>query len=180
MKWFSKDKRKENKLRHEAFRGYYWQKQMDTVLKISIAFFIFCSVSFVFVVPFEHVKYPELGRLKYGSASVTHLLVAGFSKWLLDTRRVSDAKKPVVSEVFSFILGLLYLLWGVFGMDIAFREHSYPNILMYLILLATITAFLYYTVSDFIWLVIIIFYLIFIFFIFFSYFWNIFTWFWSY
>lgn len=155
MKQSSKEKRKENKIRHEAFRKYYWQNQMDTIFKISIVFFAFCAFSFVVIAPFEHVKYPELGKLKYGVAVVAHILAAVFAKWILATRRVSEAKKPVVSERFSFVLGLLYLLWGVAGVDIAIRENSNPNVLMYIILLATITAFLYYPLSNFVWLVII-------------------------
>ena len=151
---FSKDKRKENKIKHEAFRNYYWSKQMDVIFKISIAFFIFCAFSFVVVVPFEHAKYPELGRLKYGVAVIAHFLTAVFSRWLVCTKNIAEKKKPVIVEGFSFVLGLLYLLWGVMGLDIAIKEYSNPVILMYLILLATITAFLYYPLSHFVWLVI--------------------------
>lgn len=154
MKRFSKDIRKENKIKHEAFRRYYWRKQMETIFVISIAFLIFCAFSFVVVVPFEHVRYPELGRLKYGLAVIGHLFVAIFAKWLLNTKRISDMKKPIVSEGFSFCLGLIYLLWGILGVDIAIRENNNPNILMYLILLATITAFLYYRLNHFVWLII--------------------------
>lgn len=154
MKKSLNDKRKENKIRHEAFRRYYWKKQMESIFRISIAFLVFCAFSFIVVVPFEHAKYPDLGRLKYGIAVVTHLLSAIFAKWLLVTKRVTDTKKPDVMEGFSFVLGLLYLLWGVLGIDIAIREYNNPIILMYLILLAAITAFLYYPLSHFIWLVI--------------------------
>lgn len=155
MEFLSKDKRKENKIKHEAFRNYYWRKQVETIFRISVVFFIFCAFSFVVVVPFEHVKYPELGRLKYGVAIIGHLLVVLFSNWLLHTRNIPDTKKPIITEMFSFILGLLYLIWGIMGMDIAIREYVVPVVLMYLILLATITAFLYYPLSHFVWLIII-------------------------
>lgn len=154
MHIFSKEKRKENKIRHEAFRRYYWKKQLDTIFIISIVFFVFCAFCFVAVVPFEHAKYPELGRLKYGSAVVGHLVAAIFTKWLLTTRRIPETKKPLIVDVFSFVLGLIYLLWGVLGVDIAIREYNNPIVLMYIILLATITAFLYYTLNNFVWLVI--------------------------
>ena len=150
-----KEAKRENKIRHEAFRNYYWEKQMETIFRISIVFFVFCAFCFVFVVPFEHAKYPDLGRLKYGLAVVAHLVAAILSKWLLRTKSISELKKPVISERFSFVLGLLYLLWGILGMDIAIREYSIPVVLMYLILLATITAFLYLPLSHFVWLVVI-------------------------
>ena len=155
MNFFEKNNRRENKIRHEAFRSYYWQKQTEKIYIISIIFLVFCAISFFVVVPFEHAKYPDLGRLKYGIAVIAHILAALFSKWLLRTKHISDEKKAIVSEIFSFVLGLSYLLWGVIGMHIAVKEYSNPIILMYLILLATITAFLYYTLSYFILLVII-------------------------
>lgn len=98
MNLFSKDKRKENKKQHEEFRYYYWHKQMDVIFRISIVFLIFCAVGFVFLVPIEHVKYPDLGRLKYGVAVVGHVLAAIFAKWLICTKKVSLDKKPIVSE----------------------------------------------------------------------------------
>ena len=155
MNLFSKEVRKNNQIRHEAFRNYYWSKQLDTVFNISVAFLVFCAFAFVVFVPFEHANYPELGRLKYGIAVIAHLLAAIVSKWLLKTKRVPIEKKPLVTERFSFVLGILYLLWGIAGMDIAIREYNNPVILMYLILLATITAFLYYPLSHFVWLIII-------------------------
>lgn len=155
MKASSKTSRNENKIRHEAFRNYYWQKQTETIFRISIVFFIICTFGFVVFVPFEHVKYPDLGRLKYGTAAIGHVLAALYAHWLLHTKKISESKKPIVSERFSFILGLLYLLWGILGMDIAIREYSNPILLMYLILLATITAFLYYPLGHFVWLIII-------------------------
>lgn len=155
MSLFSKESKKENKIRHEAFRNYYWRAQMDTIFRISIVFLVFCAFSFVAVVPFEHVKYPGLGRLKYGTAVIAHALAAVFSKWFICTKRISADKKPIVSERFSFVIGLAYLLWGILGMDIAIREYANPIILMYIILLATITAFLYYPLNHFVLLVII-------------------------
>lgn len=155
MKRFSKEIRKENKIKHEAFRKYYWKKQTETIFRISMIFLIFCAVCLVVIVPFEHAKYPDLGRLKYGIAVVAHFFAAMFSYWLLHTRKISELKKPIISERFSFVLGLLYLIWGILGIDIAIKEYTNPIILMYLILLATITAFLYLPLSHFVWLVII-------------------------
>lgn len=155
MKLFSKEEKMENKIRHEAYRNYYWHAQMESLYKISVVFLIFCAFSFVVIVPFEHAKYPELGRLKYGIAVIAHGLAAIFSKWLICTKKISIEKKPIVSERFSFVIGLAYLLWGLLGMDIAIKEYANPIILMYLILLATITAFLYYPLSHFVWLIII-------------------------
>lgn len=143
----------EKKRRHEAFRAYYWNKQMHTVCRISLSFLVFCAVCFFFVVPFEHAKYPDLGRLKYGIAVIGHIMTAVFSKWLIETKRVSESKKPVVAERFTFVVGLAYLIWGLLGMEIAMIEYHEPVILMYLILLAAITAFLYLPMSYFVWLV---------------------------
>lgn len=155
MNYSNKEKRIENQKRHEAFRLYYWRKQTSAIYNISICFLIFCAICFFAVVPFEHSGYPELGRLKYGISVIGHLVFACFSKWLLETKRFSDEKKASISELFTFILGLAYLIWGLLGMEIAIIEYKNPVILMYLILLAVITAFLYYRTRHFVLLIII-------------------------
>ncbi|MBQ0042992.1 MAG: response regulator [Lachnospiraceae bacterium] len=150
MNQSSKEAKQANKNRHEAFRSYYWKKQCDTIFAMSIVFFVFCVSFFFFVVPMEHSKFPDLGRWKYGIASVGHIVSAAFSKWLVLTKRIPDKKKAVVSEIFTFILGLIYLLWGIFSMEVAIIEYGNPVILMYLILMAAITAFLYFPLRYFV------------------------------
>ena len=145
----------DKKKRHEAFRAYYWEEQTKTIFKISLVFLLFCTICFFVVVPFEHAKYPDLGRLKYGTSIIGHILVAIFAKWLLMTKKISENKKAIISERFTFFIGLGYLLWGLFGMEISILEYSTPVILMYLILLATITAFLYYPLYYYVALIII-------------------------
>lgn len=152
------DKREEkerNKKRHEAFRTYYWESQLRTIWYVSLCFLLFSAVSFLVVVPFEHPDNPELGRLKYGTSVIGHIVFAAFSRWLLGTKKIADDKKPVVMECFSFVLGLAYLIWGLLGMAISMSQYPVPIILMYLILLAVITAFLYYPLKHFVWLVVI-------------------------
>lgn len=149
------EKREDNRIRHEAFRAYYWKNQTNVIMKISLYFLVFTVFAFVFLVPFEHSIRPDLGRFKYGISIIAHITFACFSKWLLETKCMSDSKKAIVSERFSFVVGLAYLIWGIIGMDVTIIERSVPVILMYLIVLAVITAFLYYPLRYFVWLVII-------------------------
>lgn len=155
MNIFNREKRIENKKRHIKFRKRYFRKQLTVILNICLCFLLYSIVCFVFVVPAEHAKYPELGRIKYGISIVLNIIFACFSKWLLNSKVVSEDKKPVITEIFSFVLGLAYLSWGIYGMWLSMIEFHIPVVLMYLILLAVITAFLYYPLIHFVYLVII-------------------------
>lgn len=141
--WKVKEKLFDNRKRHIAFRDYYWEAQTESICKISIIFLFVCILG-VIMVPIEHARYPQLGYLKYGISVCGHLVAAIFAKWLLVTKKISDTKKPFVSEIFSVVLGFLYLLWGILSMEISMYESGTIVILMYLILLAVITAFWYY------------------------------------
>ena len=130
----------DNNRRHVKYRAYYWLDQMRYMFNLCACFFIADLIG-ILLSPLEYPGQPQFGYIKYGIGVPFTLVFALYSKWIQNTKLISSEKKPVHAERFMLIAGILLVIWGDCGLEVAIVANHTVNILMYLIMLGIMTAF---------------------------------------
>lgn len=142
-----------NKLRYSAFRNSYWKSQLKKSVWASGITLLLSTVALLVTYIMKQPTGLHSFYALYGALTALSGLGLIFGPILLHMK-LSDSKKARASSVHLLLLGVVYLHWSVYLMDVnAYQEHP-VTVLPWFIVLAILTAFFYYTPTEYLIMVV--------------------------